>query len=954
MKFNKNKTEKPKKEKIKKIKKEKPKKEKIEFKKASFSIKSNRIFYIIAIVYSILLFVVAYMIFGLLISAFVFIPFSIFLFLSMIMDRHVRKSGVRKLVKTIMIFIMSLGILGVMGFAAFFMYIASTAPKFDTEKLNFVEPSIVYDNQNKEIASLGLENREKIAYEEISQVLIDAIIATEDSRFFQHNGLDAPRFAKAVLGQLAGQNAGGGSTLTMQVAKNAYTSTTSSGIEGIIRKFTDIYLSIFKIEKNYTKEEIIEFYVNIPFLGSRAYGVEQASKTYFGKSASELNLAEASLIAGLFQAPGSYDPNVNPKLATERRATVLSLMKRHGYITEEQEKLANAIPVESLLVEYQTTMSPYQGYIDLVINEVIEKTGMDPYQVPMLIYTNMDTKKQEAINDLYNGVSYKWRNNTVQSGLVAMEVKTGKVLVVGAGRNRTKERGYSYATDIKRQIGSTAKPIFDYAPGIEFNNWSTGQFFEDEKYKYSDGKTIKNWDGKYKGEMTLRQALQQSRNIPALKAFQQVDNKKIVEFITSIGLKPEISGGYIHEAHAIGGFNGSNPLEMAAAYAVLSNGGYYYEPYTVNKIVFRDDKAETITYSSTGKKVLSEATAYMITDVLNKGVNNGAINVSRISGVHLAAKTGTTDFSDKTRKEFKLPSSAINDGWVVGYSPTISMALWYGYDTLEKGVYITMNQNNTDRKKIYNVAGKAVFDKTNAWKKPSGVVSVEIEHGSDPVMLPSEYTPEKKKVTELFKKGTEPTDVSNRYVPLPDPTNVNVTYVTGSASISWDAVVPHENIDLERFGEFGYDVYYNGTHLGFTTLTTYHYDVEYPYGVYTVKAAYKTIKDNRSAIGGTFAMMKDAASVNLSISLTSPDPETIALGKSYSEPAKPLTAYDNLIDITNSAQITKTIYDENNNAIGSSIADLNTYNNTPGTYKIVYTVTYSGVTKTKEKTIIFQ
>ena len=199
----------------------------------------------------------------------------------------------------------------------------------------------LYDRNGNQAGKLGVEKRKNVNYNDLPQVLIDAIIATEDSRFMQHNGFDLPRFLKASAGQVVNKitghgNAGGGSTLTMQVSKNNYTSVEDSGFEGIVRKFTDIYISIFKLEKNYSKEEIIEFYVNIPFLGNNAYGVEQACQTYFGKSVSDINLSEASLIAGLFQAPTSYNPYQHPKQAEERRNTVLYLMQRHGYITKEE------------------------------------------------------------------------------------------------------------------------------------------------------------------------------------------------------------------------------------------------------------------------------------------------------------------------------------------------------------------------------------------------------------------------------------------------------------------------------------------------------------------------------------------------------------------------------------------------------------------------------------------
>lgn len=234
----------------------------------------------------------------------------------------------------------------------------------------------------------------------MSEVLIDAMIATEDSRFFQHNGFDAARFLKASFGQVINKllhrssNAGGASTLSMQVVKNSFTSKEAEGWEGIVRKFTDIYLSVFKLEKNYTKQEIIEFYANNHFLGANSYGVEQAARTYFGKHASELNLAEASLIVGIFKAPTSYNPFNYPEAATARRKTVLNLMYYHGYITKEERDLANSIPVKSLLVKSNDNTSEYQGYIDTVVAEIEKKWKVNPYNTPLIIYTNMDTKSK--------------------------------------------------------------------------------------------------------------------------------------------------------------------------------------------------------------------------------------------------------------------------------------------------------------------------------------------------------------------------------------------------------------------------------------------------------------------------------------------------------------------------------------------------------------------------------
>ena len=239
----------------------------------------------------------------------------------------------RRLWKKIVTFLLILGIIGVLAVAAFFTYIVVSSPEFEEEAFNVKDQTVVYDINGEIIAKLGVQNRESVEYDDLPQVLIDAIIATEDSRFYQHNGVDLPRFVKATIQQLIGQDAGGASTLTMQVVKNNLTKKEAiekNKIEQIIRKFQDVYLSVFKVEKEYTKNEIIELYVNNYGLGSSVYGVGEASNYYFGKSVSELSLPEAALIAGLFQAPNRHNPYKNIESATARRDTVLKLMVRHG------------------------------------------------------------------------------------------------------------------------------------------------------------------------------------------------------------------------------------------------------------------------------------------------------------------------------------------------------------------------------------------------------------------------------------------------------------------------------------------------------------------------------------------------------------------------------------------------------------------------------------------------
>ena len=299
-------------------------------------------------------------------------------------------------------------------FALFATFIVITSPKFDPKQLYVNEPSVVYDSKGEKITTLGTENRILLEYNQLPEVLIDAIVATEDSKFFHHGGVDWMRFTKASFQQLLGHSdAGGASTLTMQVSKNTYTSAEASGIKGIIRKFQDVYISAFKIEPNYSKKEIMEFYVNSYFLGNNSYGVEQASRTYFGKSAKDLNLAESAMIAGLFQAPGKYDPYKNPEATEKRRQLVLKLMLRHGYINKKEYHIAKSMSVDKIIKPRtegtENGISDYQSFIDVVVDEIEEKTGDSPYTTGMEIYTTLDTDKQKYINDIMNGKMMKFK-----------------------------------------------------------------------------------------------------------------------------------------------------------------------------------------------------------------------------------------------------------------------------------------------------------------------------------------------------------------------------------------------------------------------------------------------------------------------------------------------------------------------------------------------------------------
>lgn len=666
------------------------------------------------------------------------------------------KKNIKRLTKIILFMILFLIVFTL----SFFTYVYYTAPEFDSNLLYKKESSNIYDSKGDLITTIGSEKRHIVSYEELPQVLIDSIIATEDSRFFMHNGLDIPRFMKASVSYVAGNNIGGASTLTMQISKNTYTSFDADGFTGIVRKFTDIYMSIFKIEKDYNKKEIIEFYVNAPYLGGGTYGVQMASEVYFGKDVSDLNLVEAAMIAGMFQAPGEYDPYVNPEKTNVRKNEVIDLMLRHGYITENIAHNAKLTDIKNYLVDRNYDVNIYQGFIDTVVQEVIDRTGNNPYEVSMDIYSTMVKSKQDVINNFYN--THKFKDNKVQVGIGIIDNDTGAIIAVGAGRNKNSEMSLNYATQISRHPGSTAKPLFDYGPGIEYKNWSTYTPFYDKPVSYTNGGTMRNVDNKYQGFLTLEQCLVRSRNTCALQAFQSLSNSKINKFVTSLGITPEYLGNnyFINEAHSIGGFTGVSPVELAAAYAAFGNGGFYTEPHSITKIVYKDGKNENVEeFNFNKKRAMKETTAYMISYMLKKATNSGV----KVSGTDIATKTGTSSYDSNRLKSLGLSTNVIQDAWTVTFSPDYSVAIWYGYDELTKKTYNTSSHAWSERTKIQKKIVNNIMEKNSRFDRPSGIVTSKVVVGSNPPKLPNSTTPTSKIQTHLFIKGTQPTRVSSDY-----------------------------------------------------------------------------------------------------------------------------------------------------------------------------------------------
>ncbi len=784
---------------------------------------------------------------------------------------------------------------------AFLLYIVVTSPDFDKEQLFQKEPTILYDVNGNEFARVGAFNSTLLTYDEIPDVMIDAVVATEDSRFFQHNGIDLVRFLKASFFQLLGKkDAGGASTLSMQVIKNTYNGgpeAESHGMKGIVRKFKDIYMAVFKLEANYTKEEIIEFYLNSEWFAnagninikSGIYGIEEASLYYFGKSAKDLSLPEASLLVGMFQNPAWYNPYTNEEGCRIRQNTVLKLMVRHGYITEEQKDAVLEIPVSSLLVEQskqKLKVENYQAFVDYVINEVKEDLNVDPMKVALKIYTTYDPEVQKVLEKVEKGEVYKFPSDVIQEGIAITSSSNGSIVALSGGRNYT-AKGTNFSLT-RRQPGSTAKPFMDYAMFIEHISQSSYATVNDEKTNYrNSNKAPANYDGGWKGIISIRYALSDSRNVPALKIFRQVydlDKTIIENFAHSIGID---YGKELYEPVSIGGGDiTASPLEISAVYGTFARGGYYIEPYAYTKVINTVTEKEK-THSYTQKKVMEESTAYMLTSILDD-VYGTKRNTTTGRSDGIAGKTGTTNLDKQTKEKHGLSSGAISDSWYVTYSSKYSIAFWYGYESLDKaeadhketGFNFNSTTGGAARKNIMKELAK-LHKGCKQFEQPKNVVTANVEVQSFPPQLCSANTPSSLCVTEYFLEGTEPTEVSKRFSQLDNPTNGNYSYNGGNTiTLSWNAIKTPDLINptylsslFEQYcgedanayynkrieynnkniGTLNYVIYLrdasgNETRIGSTNSNTFTYMV--PTGgdyTFVVKSAYTIFNKNASS-----------------------------------------------------------------------------------------------------------
>lgn len=567
----------------------------------------------------------------------------------------------------------------------YFAFLASQA-NVESLQAGLRQATIVYDRNGEVATSITTNRTSGVEGDQIPKHIMNAVVAIEDERFYEHNGFDIKGIARAFFSNLfAGEITGGGSTITQQLAKNALLSPEQT----YKRKAEELFLAI-EIEKNYEKDEILQMYLNQVYFGSGAWGIQQASKKYFHKDIQDTSISEAALLAGLLQSPSALDPYKHYDRAIKRRNVVLGKMNELGMITDEE---LNAAKKEKIALDDgggSFIKRDYPYYVDAVLDEAISEYGLTQEEIltrGYQIYTEMDQDIQTALENVYDRKSLfpKSRGNElVQSGSVLLEPSTGGVLGLVGGRGDYVFRGFNRATHLKAQPGSTLKPIAVYAPALE-EGYMTTSMLVDEPRSYKDYSPT-NASGKYKGEVPMYEALEESLNAPTVWLLNEIGLEKGIDSLKRFGIPIEKEDYYL--GIALGGMSkGISPLTLAEAYSTFPNGGKREGGHLITKIVGPTGNI-IAEHKPKSTKVTSKTVANEITSMLLNVVESGTGEATKISGVQLAGKTGST----------QLPYKDLNgskDQWFVGYTPNVVGAIWLGYDQTDRKHYLSTSSSKT-------------------------------------------------------------------------------------------------------------------------------------------------------------------------------------------------------------------------------------------------------------------
>ncbi|MCM0582833.1 penicillin-binding protein [Weissella diestrammenae] len=662
-----------------------------------------------------------------------------------------------KITRAILLTLVGLGVVGTVIGGAVFAFWASSAPKITNQQLVGTSQSTMVDANNKVIWTSGNQKREIAQQAEYPKLMKEAVVAIEDRRFYQHGGVDLKRIIGAAFANVTGSSLGlqGGSTLTQQLVKQTVFSSAVSD-QTFKRKAQEAWLAT-RIEKEYSKAQILTLYMNKVYLGNGVYGMKTAAQYYFGKEMKDLSVPQIALIAGLPQSPSGYDPYTNPKGAKYRRDQVLQAMSESGAITKSEAKKYQQVPIDDgLLTEHTDEQDSEQvrkvsdSYITSVLSELKAKK-YDVNKDGLTIKTNLDLDIQQKAYDVVNasasnqyGIPYP--NDEVQAALTITDPQTGDVIAQIGNRKQEGLSLSNLATSTGRSGGSTVKPLVDYAPAIENLNWPTYRAVDDStSFKYA-GTSIYAGDAgmsnlqpysKQSGQpyVTMRNALSRSLNVPALHTLQGqsilpnggtdefVGYSNATAFLKKLGIDVSLEG-----SSAIG-FNISTE-QAATAFAAFANGGMYYAPAYINTITTQDGKVHNL--ESTGKRAMKTSTAFMMNSMLQSVLTStGTFSLGFQNYVHSSyvqgAKSGTVAYASDSG----YPSSAATDLWFTGFTKSASISVWTGYKEPNKTATPLNGLTGTTAhlpNEIYDTIMQYVMRRDNRdgsdWKQPSTVKKV--------------------------------------------------------------------------------------------------------------------------------------------------------------------------------------------------------------------------------------
>jgi len=687
----------------------------------------------------------------------------------------------RRLLPRILGLIISIGLgLTVIAGVVTLMLFSANLPPLDLASIsNYSQTAVILDKNGAEISRVsGVENRIKTNLSDLPDYLIKAVLAVEDTRFYQHHGIDFKRIAGALWVDIKTLSfSEGASTITQQVVKNSQLTQEKK----VSRKITEALLAL-QLERLYDKDEILEAYLNIIPYGEGVYGIETASELYFGKSASDLNLAESALLAGIPKSPTYYSPYDYPEAAKERRNLILRLMNDAGYISETEMRAAQAAPLE--VTTQKAKGFPHGYFVDYVLDRCMEYLGMTRSELiesGYTIETTMDQTVQNKLEELFSQTEWfptsPASGEACQSAVLVMDPQTGNILGMMGGRNEGdyQLRSFNRCTGAYRQPGSTIKPLAVYGPALEWYGYTTATPVLDEPVEYA-GYRPSNYSGTYRGQVTVRDALADSINIPAVRIYHDIGPGNGADFLETVG---------IHLAQedqnslsvALGGVSqGVSPLQLAEAYTVFPGKGAYRTSDCVLSVKDTDGKVlweKVPAYKNT----LSEETAFLINDMLTSTTEEGTASVLRDLPFPVAAKTGTVQLP---KSETFTGISGLNDSWMVAYTPRYLVTVWMGFDRTTPDTYLPANATGGSYPAMLAKEILATAEKDQApeqFQKPLDVVQIPLDKtgtAQGKIWIASTDTPPEDILNEYFASNNIPTETAPPRYYLPDDVRLTI------------------------------------------------------------------------------------------------------------------------------------------------------------------------------------